>query len=172
MLVLEVAHEVVVHLGRYEGCGSLWCTPLVAGTYREYMAVACIETHAALAACFAEGCGATLTVGVLGKHTIAHVALACHRGSAHLAGHHEVPTAYVGGVVSPEKSLLYLQCIVVSELVALAYELAFTIGSHGVDVVLNARVASCIFAQGVGVDVVEALGTEQIIHRLVVATNV
>ena len=136
------------------------------------MAVACVECGATFRASLAETSPAALAVGVVGKHTIAHVALATHLCLSQFAGHHQLPAAYIGRVVGPKQSFLHKEVIVVAELVSLVDEFAQAVGACGVEVILYVGIVSGIVPQCVGVDVMERFGTEHVLHRLVMPTDV
>ena len=75
--------------------------------------------------------------------------------------------AEVLGVGGPEVGLAHLNLVVVAELVAFAHN---AVGV--VEVVLHARVADAVGAEGIGVDVVVIISAEQVVHFLVVAAAV
>ena len=127
------------------------------------MAVAQIDRGSHLAAAFQEVGGAALTVGVVEEHTVAHLTIALHLHSAYASADEGVCVADIGGVGCPESSFVDQQVVVVAHLVALMHH-----GVGVVDVILYAWVQCVVFAQCVGVDVVERLCSQQVVHGDVV----
>ena len=166
-LVLQIAHEVVVHLGRGEGHVGERCIPLIAGTNREHMAMACVPRHGALAATVEESGLAALAIGVLGEETVLHLAVALNARAANLAVEGEVEAAHGCRIVGPGVSLVGIDVVVVAELVALTHR---SVGM--VQVVLHPVGVGRIVAHSVGINVVEVFCSQQIVHRLIVHTLV
>ena len=166
-LIFQIAHEVVVHLGRGEGHVGERCIPLIAGTNREHMAMACVPRHGTLDATVEESSLAALAIGILGEETVFHLAVALDARAANLSVEGEVEAAHGCCIVGPGVSLVGIDVVVVAELVALTHR---SVGM--VQVVLHPVGVGRIVAHSVGINVVEVFCSQQIVHRLIVHTLV
>ena len=106
---------------------------------------------------------AALSVGVVGSHAVAHLAVAGHLRATHAAAHKRVEVALVILVGRPEVGLVHQNVEVEGEAVAFSHE---AVGV--VHVVLYTRVVGGIGSQGIGVDVVERGGAQHVVHGHVV----
>ena len=163
-------YEIVGDLGRDEGSLCLGSFQLVAGTQLDGVASAQIIGQTGFAATFKELGRTTFTVGRHTQcfcHTIAHLAVALHGDTTDASCHEGCQRVLLVLQRGPCLCLAHQQVVVIGKAVAL-----FHYGVRIVQVVLYANVRRRIVAQRVGVDVVERVGAQQVLHRLVVHTLV
>ena len=163
LLVAQVVHEVVVHLGADEGDVDLRCALLVACAHAEGLSAAQVHVGAHLEAAVDEAGLAALAVGVVLADSVLHLAVAPHVGAAHLGGDEAVAAQFVACETGPHGGLLHEQVIVVAEAVAFL-DLAVLVAQVVVDFVGTVGIGTF----GVGIAVVEVLSAQQVVHRLVV----
>ena len=163
LLVLQVVHKIVVHLGAHEGRACLWGAGLVAHAKGQGVAMPQVEGGPHLEPSVQEARLSALAIAVVGTQAVAHVALAPHLLASQLCGQEIVRDALVAAVHRKGIEALQQDVIVVAETVAHAHR---CIGV--VEVVLHAGVAGGIGADGIGVHVVEVFAAQEVFHRLVV----
>ncbi len=163
LLVLEVTHEVVVHLGTLKGHAGLRRARLVAHAHAEGVALAQVERGAHLEAPVQEIALSALAITVSGAHAVVHVAVPPHLRAAHPGCDEVVADALVLGDARPQARALVPQVIVVAHAVALAY------GPVGVvEVILHARVCGRVVTECICVHVVEVRSAQHVLHGGVV----
>ena len=167
LLVLQVAHEVIVHLCGLEGGTRSGSLQLIAGSQQDGVSLAQVEVYAGLGSSVEELSRAALAVGVLGGQSVAHLTFALHGGPCHASVDKEVSAIEVGGVSSPELSLVDEDVVVIAEAVAFLHHL---VGM--VHVVLRLLAVLTVVLDDVGVDIMEGVGAEQVVHRLIVQSLV
>lgn len=89
-----------------------------------------------------------------------------------LGGSHEVPAAGGHGIVGPKQSFLHAEVVVITKAVALVDDLAQSVRTGGVEVVLHGGVGDVVVTHGVGIDVVDIGSAEQVVHGLEVMADV
>ena len=163
----EVGHEVIVHLWCYKRRAGLWCAVLIAKSDGEHLAVGDVDVGTELHATRQELSQFAVSVAVVSKHTVAHVALTTHVIVVESSCEEVMHVAEILRVGGPDVSLTHLDLVVVAKLVAFSHK---SVGV--VEVVLYAWVGDAVSAEGVSVDVVVIIASEQVVHLLVVASAV
>ena len=145
---------------------------LIADTHSECTSATEWRCGAELASTAQELGRTALSVRVVGKEAVAHVAFALHVVIVQFSRDVVVNDAEGLVVAAPDGSLAGFQSVVVAESVTLINKFAQSIRSSSIQVILDAGVSGGIVAQSIEVGVVERVASQHVFQRLIVASDI
>ena len=137
MLIAQVHHVIVVHLGRDKRDGCRRWSPLIARAYFEHMATARVPGETSLHAALTHVGTWALAIGIVRAKTIAHVSMAAHVSLSQLSGYHGLHIVDICHVGTPEKELLHQYIVIIAKLVSFIHQSTLVVGSRRVQVILH-----------------------------------